>query len=131
MVVFASLSQGIRKVKSRSGVCYSFTVNFCDVKIRHKSENPYIHLQNRVVHNSAGNGLVREKQIVKNGVLPSAAITGKLREAFLFWLRNSFGIFLISFANLKNSLQIPWGNLQCSYRLLQYSIATKLHFKFS
>jgi hypothetical protein len=58
-------------------------------------------------------------------------LTDKLREAFLFWLPNSFGIFFISFANLKNSLQIAWGNLQCSYQLLQYSNANKLHFKFS
>ena len=28
---------GYSEVKSRSGVCY---LNFCDVKIRHKSENP-------------------------------------------------------------------------------------------
>jgi hypothetical protein len=60
----------------------------------------------------------------------SVNITGKLREAFLFWLHNSFGIFVISFANLKNSLQIPWGNLQYSYRLLQYSNATNFILNF-
>jgi hypothetical protein len=52
---------------------------------------------------------------VQNGLY--SIFTGKLHEAFLFWLCNSLGIFLIRFANLKNSLQIPWGNLQCSYRL--------------
>ena len=44
-----------------------FTVNFCDVKIRHKSENPYVRPPPKsscrsAIHNSAGNGLVREKQ---------------------------------------------------------------------
>ena len=33
--------------------------------------------------------------------------TAKLREAFLFQVPNSFGIFLITFAILKNPLQIP------------------------
>jgi hypothetical protein len=39
-------------------------------------------------------------------------------------------IFLISFANLRNSLQIPSGNLQCSHRLLQYSNAKNFILNF-
>ena len=35
------------------------------------------------------------------------AITAKLREAFLFQVPNSFGIFLISFAILKNPFANP------------------------
>jgi hypothetical protein len=74
----------------------------------------------------------KSKMLSNESIIMSlAAFTGKLREAFLFWLRNSFGIFLISFANLNNPLQILWCNLQCSYQLLQYSNANKLHFKFS
>jgi hypothetical protein len=47
MVVFASLSQGTRKVKSRSGLCY---LNFCDVKyVINLKIRTYVHLQNRVV----------------------------------------------------------------------------------
>jgi hypothetical protein len=68
MVVFASPSQGIRKVKSRFGECY---LNFCAVKIRHKSDHPYKIPQNDLLnpHNSrTGNGLVREKHIAKNSV---------------------------------------------------------------
>ena len=34
-------------------------------------------------------------------------ITAKLREAFLFQVPNSFGIFLISFAILKNPFANP------------------------
>ena len=34
-------------------------------------------------------------------------ITAKLREAFLFQVPNSFGIFLITFAILKNPFAIP------------------------
>jgi hypothetical protein len=41
----------------------------------------------------------------RHSTIATCHLTGKLREAFLFWLRNSFGIFLISFANLKNYLQ--------------------------
>ena len=39
MVVFAWFNQGIRKVKSRSGVCYNIFLNFCDAKKRHKSDH--------------------------------------------------------------------------------------------
>ena len=40
------------------------------------------------------------------------------RSSFDFLTHLEFSLF----ANLKNTLQTPWGNLQCSYRLLQYSM---------
>ena len=41
--------------------------------------------------------------LLKNNLI----LTAKLREAFLFQVQNSFGIFLITFAILKNPFAIP------------------------